>query len=78
MMLSITRKIIASLQDRKLGERDGRSICPVKQKLEQEEMINRESTKVHEDHEKARMCQDILVTQSALCLQQGQSFIRSF
>lgn len=57
VMLSITRKIFASLRDRKLGEKDGEGMCPVKQKLEQEKLLlYRESTNVHEDLVKARMC----------------------
>lgn len=56
VMLSVTRKIFASLQDRKLGEKDGEGMCPVKQKLEQEKLLYRESTNVHEGLEKARMC----------------------
>jgi len=42
VLLSITRKMFASLQDRKLGEKDGKGVRPAKQKLEQEEMIYRQ------------------------------------
>lgn len=57
VMLSVSRKIFASLQDRKLGEKDGEGVCPVKQKLEHDKLLlYRESTNVHEDLEKARMC----------------------